>query len=363
MSSSRIANLDGIRGIAILMVLLGHTAQNYQPLNEVARRWLMVFANSSGGVRLFFVLSGYLITGLLLREYPRTSTLALGNFYWRRIVRIFPAFYVFLAAVYLLSLCSPTEPSAGAWFAAATFTWNYGFLWMTVSPALHWNLGHLWTLALEEQFYLVWPLILLLARPRRAFWVAVALIAWCPLARVATYFIFPAERGYIGMMAHTAMDSLMVGCAVTLLMQSPAWRTKLLHAGATLAGVSTVWLLLISPVVGELVHGFPAVAGLTLDAIAAGGVIAWVHYGSLPGVDAFLGRGLLPILGVISYSLYLWQQLFLSPSGPLASGRVLWPWLGALAAATASYWLVERPTLRFKDYWVRARTAVTLPSV
>ena len=362
MKPGRIPVLDGIRGIAILLVLAGHTAQNYQPLDESVRRWLSVFANPGAGVRLFFVLSGYLITQLLLEEQAATSTTSLRRFYGRRILRIFPAFYAYLLVALLVNAFRSAELAPGAWIAAGTFTWNYAFLWTSAPPVIYWDLGHLWTLAVEQQFYLVWPVLLLWLGPRRGLWLALALIAWCPVARVATYFLFPAQRGYIGMMFHTAADSIMAGCAMAILVQSEPVRA-LLRRGSTWAAIATAWLLILSPVLGATLRGFPAVAGITLDALAAGWLIAWVHYAPSPLVTAGLGRGVLPALGVISYSLYLWQQLFLSPTGWLASGKTVLPWLCALTAAVASYRLVEKPVLRFKSRFNRPRVLVSEPAI
>ena len=345
---NRIRTLDGIRGLAILLVVAGHIAANYQPLDPVWRQWLMAFANPSAGVRLFFVLSGYLITHLLLKEHAATGTVSLRGFYWRRGLRILPAFYVYLAVIALLSRWTPTGVSFQTGLAAGTFTWNYAFLWLAVPPEGVWDLGHLWTLALEQQFYLVWPMVILWLGPRRSLWIAIGMIVWCPLARVATYFLFPAQRGMLVMMFHTGLDSIMAGCAAALLLQSSARTAKLISHGARFAPLAAVWLLLLSPLTGEMLQGFPVVAGITLDALAAGWLIAWIHRAAPAGVGRVLGRGALPALGAISYSLYLWQQPFLAPAGPLGHGVVGWPLAGALGLALGSYWLIEKPALRLK---------------
>lgn len=362
MKPGRIPELDGIRGVAILLVLAGHTVQNYQPLAEPVRRWLLVFANPGAGVRLFFVLSGYLITQLLLEEQAATATISVRRFYGRRILRIFPAFYAYLLAVLAVNAFRSSDLAPGAWIAAGTFTWNYAFFWTSAPPVIYWDLGHLWTLAVEQQFYLVWPLLLLWLGPRRGLWLAIALIAWCPLARVATYFLFPAQRGYVGMMFHTAADSLMAGCAAAILVQSGSLRIAMRHRGSAAALAATIWLLLMSPLLGSALRGFPVAAGITLDALAAGWLIAWVHHAPSRTIGTCLGRGLLPALGIISYSLYLWQQIFLSPTGGLNSGHIVLPWLGAITAAVISYWLVEKPFLRFKSRLKSPRLLVSEPS-
>jgi peptidoglycan/LPS O-acetylase OafA/YrhL len=344
----RVPTLDGLRGIAVLMVIAGHTVANYQPLTPELRQWLGAFANAGAGVRLFFVLSGYLITSLLVEEQDQTQTIALGQFYWRRMLRIFPAFYTYLGVLLLLNAWHPMGLNRSTATAAGTFTWNYSFLWVVEPGEGSWNLGHLWTLALEQQFYLFWPAVLLLVGQRKGLPISLLLAAWCPLARVFTYYAFPSHRGHLVMMLHTGIDSLMIGCAAAMLARKLPVRVLLEKHGGAAALASAVWLLCVSPAVSEMLRGFPAVAGYTLDALAASVVIVWVHHQPPAWVRACLGNGILPALGVISYSLYLWQQVFLRPNGWLAEGHIILPCAAAIAAATCSYFLIERTALALK---------------
>jgi peptidoglycan/LPS O-acetylase OafA/YrhL len=347
----RIKNLDGLRGIAILMVLAGHVASNYQPLEPGLRRWLVALANSGGGVRLFFVLSGYLITKLLLVEWRRDRRISLRKFYRRRVVRIFPAYYAYLGVLALWAWWRPVDIGWRSWIAAATFTWNYSSRWIPADSGVPWELGHTWTLAMEQQFYLLWPVVLLLLGPRRAVWAALTLVVWCPLARVGSYYLFPDQRGALTLMFHTGSDSLMMGCAAALLAApggSASGMGWLRARGAAVAGWGAVWLLLISPVAGELIRGFPVALGYTLDAAAAAWIVVWSDLAPSPAASRLLGSRLLTGLGGLSYSLYLWQQPFLAPGGGLSRGRLLLPLAGALAAAGLSLWLIERPCLQWQ---------------
>ena len=345
---ARIRTLDGLRGMAILLVLAGHAIAHIQPLSAEARQWLGAFLNAGTGVRLFFVLSGYLITLLLLDERSRTGAISLPSFYRRRALRIFPAFYFYLLALIALTWWLPTGINAGTFLAASTFTWNYSALWISAPPEGTWNLGHLWTLALEQQFYLFWPFVLIMAQPKRALWIALALAAWCPVARVITHVLTPDIRGYTGVMFHTAIDSLMLGCAAGLLSVSASFQLALRRRGVAGGIVAVFWLLLVSPILGLTVRGFPAALGYTCDALAAAWLIAWLHHQAPAGITRIVGSGLLPKLGVISYSLYLWQQLFFGPEGRLASGDVFTPLICAFAAAVASYHFIEKPFLRLR---------------
>lgn len=348
MSKSRITTLDGIRGLAILLVLGGHVAQNYPGIDEGARAWLMAFANSNAGVRLFFVLSGYLITTLIAAEFERTGTISLRDFYRRRAVRILPAFYVFLSGALLLAVLRSAPVVKSAFAAAGLFVWNYALPHLPVDEITYWDLGHLWTLALEQQFYVFWPLVLLWLGPDRAIRFAVLLAVWCPVARVGTYFLFPAQRGYLGMMLHTAVDSIMIGCAAALWLRSATGKRFIRDHARLLVTVGVGWLFVLSPVLATVIHGFPAAAGFTVDAVAAACLIAGSHLAPGPRTAAILGRGVLPALGLVSYSLYLWQQVFLAPTRITSGFGIVLALAGALVAATLSYFLVEQPMLKLR---------------
>ena len=131
--------------------------------------------------------------------------------------------------------------------------------------------------------------------------------------------------------------------------------------GATGMVWGGVWLMGLSPLLGELVNGFPSVYGYSLDALAGAWLVAWPHLIPGPRLHRWLGRGTLPMIGVISYRLYLWQQLFLSPTGLLATGHLIAPLLGAFAAATLSYFCVERPLLRIAGHSRPTTPCITPP--
>jgi peptidoglycan/LPS O-acetylase OafA/YrhL len=163
-ADSRIPLLDGVRAVAICLVLLGHsiTSPDRQVLSSLTGTF---------GVSVFFVLSGYLITRTMLDDERIHGRLRLGNFYRRRALRIFPALYAFLIALAGLSLAGAiTSPDTETWFASVAYLRNVtGSGWMT---------GHLWSLALEEQFYLFWPVLFILARRYRLQCIVAAVVAF-----------------------------------------------------------------------------------------------------------------------------------------------------------------------------------------
>lgn len=340
---NRISTLDGMRGVAILFVLCGHAVANFGPSDESARAWLEAFANAGLGVRIFFVLSGYLITQLLLKETARNGKVDLLAFYGRRARRILPAYYTYLIVLYVIYQTIELASPLHAWIAAGSFTWNYAVVWSHWGSVNLWDLGHVWSLAMEAQFYLLWPLILVMLRPRAALFVAIVLVLTAPVVRVGSYFLFPEQRGFLGMMLHTGADGLLAGCATALLIQyqrASAFLAKYGPSGAILAGV---WMLILGPILSIEIRGFNIVVGFTLNAFAAAWLIAWVHLQPSKFAKDVFGSGLLPRLGVVSYSLYLWQQVFINHNYPLGP----WPLrIGiALLAAVLSYKLIEQPLL------------------
>ena len=147
----RIPSLDGLRAVAILMVIVGHSVHGMSEAGFSAATALYAFHISTMGVSVFFVLTGFLITSLLIAEKAQTGRIRLGNFYVRRFFRIVPVYYTYLTLIMVLaSLGRATVPRSGI-LPAYLFLWNY-------SPhADGWWFAHTWTLSMEEQFYILWP--------------------------------------------------------------------------------------------------------------------------------------------------------------------------------------------------------------
>lgn len=215
MAGSRIPSLDGIRAISILMVLYGHVISTRDfPVSIVGKygSWFGDVAHL--GVLVFFIISGFLITSLMMRERETTGTISLKRFYLRRVLRIFPAFYAFILVLAIAVWLGAAHLTGRDFAFALTYTVNY-------VPSPPWRTGHLWSLSIEEQFYLLWPLTLLMLRERRALILAIAAIFAGPLVRVAIReWIFHVDPHSLGGMTKSfpaMFDYLAVGCALALL--------------------------------------------------------------------------------------------------------------------------------------------------
>lgn len=344
--------LDGLRGIAILLVLLIHV------LNW-PRGGLL-------GVDIFFTLSGFLITTLLLEEWQAHGSISLAKFYLRRYFRLFPALAALIAA-YVLFVVAFGKGDIGLRLGGAVYGITYVSNWVMAfnRPYPEWEIGHLWSLAVEEQFYLIWPalLVLLLKRGiglKGMRWVLVAMIA-----AVVVWRSFLAMQGVddsrLYFATDTRFDQLLLGClAGTVYVSGRTKRqsgrlSKPLTIAATAAAGFLVWRFFV----GNLQSSWSFTLGFTLFGVATAVTIYGCVTGSMPWLQRLLGARALVFLGTISYSLYLWHvaaSVFMRDVLELSHwGAVVLQLALALAAACGSYYLIELPFLRRRKAYERLR--------
>lgn len=342
-SSRNIPSLDGLRAISIIFVIASHT---HRMLTGASSRSTWVNWRYYGvlGVTVFFVISGYLITKLLLKELDTTGSIRLRHFYARRAFRIFPAFYVYLAFIGVLWSMGVVQQTFGCYIAAFTYTWNY------YPYTAGWTLGHVWSLCIEEQFYLCWPLLLLWVGKARGLRIALFIILLSPFIRVATYEIAPLMRGHLGMMLHTRIDTLLFGCALAILTQDPASVAKLQRLCHPLFLGGLLFLVLfVSPVLSARFGGS---YNEPIEQTLLGASISLLLFYCIQWPKASAGRvlNLSPIrhLGVISYSIYLWQQIFDGTNPVIQTHHLGLTLLLILLTAELSYWGIERPALSLR---------------
>jgi peptidoglycan/LPS O-acetylase OafA/YrhL len=330
----RIPSLDGIRALSILMVIAWHLNSS-DTAPWLAPLWRIDAGNL--GVRVFFVISGYLITSLLLVEHARTGTISLRRFYLRRAFRIMPAFYAFLIVMAAASAIGLLDTSTSSVIRAATYTANYA------SGESGWNVGHSWSLAVEEQFYLLWPGLIVLLGLRRSFIGALAMLLIAPFVRTL------ALSGHWGDNPRYAFeavaDALATGCLLAY--WRPAlweWRPyrRLLEMRSMMA-----WPVVIFALAAMTVRWpyFGALLGVSLVNLAIAVWIDWCLRFPETWVGRILNLRIVAFIGVLSYSLYLWQQPFLR-KGHALPFPVSVALIGVLALA--SYYFVERPMLRMR---------------
>lgn len=335
--------LDGLRGISVLWVVLGHAAKGY-PLPEAIR---YLFGNAVLGVQVFFVISGYLITTLLVREREKTGTINRKAFYLRRIARIFPAFYTYIAVIAVLAVLGIARVNLPQILSAASFTWNYNDAYLPSYAGTDTRvLSHFWTLSLEEQYYIVWPTVMLVFGLAMRKWI-VWLLVLAPFLRIATYALFPSLRGSINAMFHTGYDPILAGSLTAILMHQglPQWLQNLVQKRwtpfALIGG-----LLVLEPLLNRVPASF--VIEYTLVGIFVSLLLVWLLTGPKTVVQRALENKVLVWFGLISYSLYLWHVPFLRLN---ANGHYFFsPFIAVplgILAAYVSYTFVEQPTRRY----------------
>lgn|GEM_PF-841531 len=337
-----IPSLDGLRGICISLVLFAHVqgTANFPSMPPIRLGRL--------GVAAFFVISGYLITMLLMKERAATGRVAVREFYLRRAVRLLPAFYALVAVAVVLEALGILQLRSGDLLAAATQTMNF-------HGERAWWLGHTWNLAAQMQFYLVWPLALAFLGTAGSLRIALGAFAVAPLLRVAVFYGWPAQRALVDQAFPLVFDGLATGCLLAFLRER-LWgnaRYRGLLESSLFAAVPFVVLLayLYRPSVG--------VSMIVQETVVNVGIAACVDWAMRfhgSRVGRILNAPAVTWVGTISYSLYLWQQLFLARSHRAWFTSFPLNLLLAFAAATASYYLLEKPLGR-----LRARLAAPLP--
>lgn len=334
---SRWPCLDGLRAVSVGLVLFSHCIGTAGfPLDHDTARSLGVGHLGRLGVAVFFVISGFLITSLLLRELDRSGTIRLRRFYFRRTMRIFPAYYAFLAVIAVLAAVGYAELKEGDLFHAFTYTMNF-------HEVRGWLLGHTWSLSVEEQFYLLWPAILVLAGRRGGLALALFWFAVSPLVRHLDWTLRPEGREMIGNSFHTVADALAIGCALA------GYRDRL-HAWRPYAALLEAKAFFLIPLLGIAVFivcderpRLAYMAGTTVVLLCAALTLdrLMTHPRTLAG--RVLSLAPMVRVGAWSYGLYLCQQIFLdrrSP-GPLTAFPV--NLVLAFLAAWLLHRLVERP--------------------
>jgi len=346
----RIRSLDGLRGISIAAVLIGHLAgtRNSPVSTATAHFWAL----AELGVRVFFVLSGFLITGLLLAELSQNNTIQLGRFYFRRTLRIFPAYYAFMSVLVVTAACGAIQLMPGDVWHAATYTSNY-------HSDRSWFFGHTWSLSVEEQFYLLWPALLLLTGRRRGFIIAAAVVVACPILRLVEWESLRLHADGIGERFETVADAMAIGCVL-------AGLRPYLHQYTRYRRFLGSALFLAIPLVGlagNLTHDHPLVhfgIGMTVANIAVALGLDWCVTFSDGRVGRVLNCAPLVYIGGLSYSLYLWQQPFLNRASTATVAAFPFNIVGVVCCAIAAHYLVERPSLRLRHRLEsRSRSSVT----
>lgn len=354
LSTARIPSLDGLRTLSIFLVMALHTFQRFSINHHVSGIWYGIFDGDTG-VFIFFVISGYLITKLLLNEHQKRGSISLRGFYLRRAMRILPPLYAYVAVLVILGWAGRVVLDKFDIVSALFFFHNY------IHGSM-WQLEHFWTLSTEEQFYLIWPFILFycLRRPGLAGRflagrIAIAVIIVSPIIRVVSYQLFHNSYIHNGYGFHMHADSLMFGCVLALLEGTPSFE-RIYEFATKIWWIPPTIILLSDCLAARFQHYWRYPFGYTLCGAAIAFFLLWCVRNPTSVVGRLLNARLIAHIGVLSYSMYLWQTLFLHEGnevifGPSLKFITIFPfnWLAILVVAELSHYLVELPSLHLRN--------------
>ena len=338
--------LDGLRAFAVLAVLVHHLLVPL-PHFETGIPWGLV------GVRLFFVLSGFLITGLLIHALDAQGSgisrpAVMKQFYIRRALRIFPIYYLVIAAAWAAGPADVAEQVP--WLA--TYTYN---LWVSHLGWFTAYFAHFWSLCVEEQFYLVWPWVLVFAPRRHAYYYAALMVLAGPVYRsIALAYEFNPVAFYA--LTPSSLDALGVGVLLALYTKGQPASQRLER-----------WLRIVALpacAVGLLVGaGFKTIDAVFYETFVAIGCV-WLVAGASRGFSGVAGgvleAGPITYLGKISYGVYVYHLLLrdvmrldFAPGGVVPKEILEFVIYGAgtIVLASLSWFAIERPINRLKNRW------------
>ena len=330
---TRIPTLDGWRAVAISLVVMCHLGECFYP-NQADYEQSFAL-NGAFGVDIFFAISGLLITKLLLEEFHGSGSFHLQRFYLRRAFRILPAYLAFLIAHSILGLWR------SGWEIASCLLFFRNYIPDAMASK---GTVHLWSLAVEEHFYLLWPGLLAWLGPRRAKnWPAALALAVGMWRLIDSQLATPLlPQVFYRFRTDLRLDALLWGCAIAFALQDEKAREKLKKQLPFKGMLVIVAIILLS------MRYFTPMTSLMIAAL-----IPFVLAATLLHPNWLLSRilesGPIVWVGRISYSLYLWQAIFLIPQWehPAEWWRQ-WPGnlILCLIVAPLSYYLIEKPLIR-----------------
>jgi peptidoglycan/LPS O-acetylase OafA/YrhL len=337
-----ISGLDAVRAIAVILVLVDHFL-----VSDYLFGWHPL--TGSLGVMIFFVLSGFLITSMLLREYRETGNISFANFYRRRAYRIFPNFYccwVLTTVVYCLGRNFNWKHAALSFFYLMDY--GRGLAPVSVQPWMHMWIS--WSLAVEEKFYLLWPLLLFaLLKRSNLILRLVAIIFGLWVYRAIMILHFHVSGSYVYNAFDMRADALLVGCLLAIMVENG--RIRLLCCQL----LRRQWFSLLAPLALVLVVVAPpgnSAASLVVFSmqplIIAVMLLQAIYWGAKSWT--FTHHAVVHLTAQLSYALYLYHPLASRIVKLVGMRHLGYPAvILTLIMAATSYYLVERPFMRMRD--------------
>jgi len=329
----RIRTLDGLRAVAIFLVIASHSIDH--------GKFPALALGGIAGVMIFFALSGYLITTRLLDEYERTGQISLRDFYLRRAFRILPSAVTFLSVVWILSGLAIVKCDGRSLLSALLFFANYMDL-----REMAWRVGHFWSLSVEEHFYLIWPFLLIVFGVRKgwrtAAFVAILICLWrftdTHYRVVSTAFNAPYLEG-LGFRTDLIADTMLWGCLLAFFRFAIG---SVVSTAIVLVSIASLVLFYTGLSDSLVSRNHAETFAHIIPAILLGALV------SCPAspIGKILDAPPIRLVGRLSYSLYIWQQLFLGGDDSIRLALPL-ALAAAFICAYLSYRYIEQPFIGF----------------
>ncbi|MEP6626287.1 MAG: acyltransferase, partial [Acidimicrobiia bacterium] len=358
--------LDGIRGFAVIATVLVHLRPGLIPnFHDVAN----YLGGGALGVDMFFVLSGFLISSILLRERTRSDELNFKPFYLRRVTRLLPALIAFLLVYFAYGVLTHQSKLVAGVTVITGFTYSTNWYLAFHHAADFLTMSHLWTLALEEQFYLVWPatfmLLLLSRRPvRNTLWFCTAATVAVWLLRINDWssWYTTLHHGAVEVSGTLHASSFLIGAAAAIVGTRPFAGTRFLPIAATIACGVMAWIYAVGDSYSKLVN----YGGLELFAACVAIIILAIVEQRWIG-SKFWALKPLRVTGRVSYGIYLWHPLVFTA---VLRYTPTWTWYSRLvlsavliASVTAwSWYFVEQPAQRLRRRLTARSAGLSVPA-
>jgi peptidoglycan/LPS O-acetylase OafA/YrhL len=346
LNSNRYPSLDGIRAVCIILVVVVHISDAYK-FSDATRNIL----TQTGllGVQIFFVISGFLITSLLLKEKIKTGNISLRNFYTRRALRILPVALLYLFSMLVINAVFHLQVPTRCFIGAAFFLSNISYFQGS------WYTAHYWSLAVEEQYYLLFPFILKKLQNKTQYFLLffIFLIMFIKETTYLKLHVFP-ESSFLNTLAFLMLqsDGVLMGSLISILCFNNKIPFSFLKQ-------YNIHLSLILPVLIFVIHTNLVVLhsfNSTISSFLISILLLCVIIGKDALLYNFLNNKFMFILGKLSFSIYIWQQFFTSTDGRFGSiARVPVNLLLITVVSYCSYYFFEVPFLRMKE---RFKTSV-----
>ena len=343
-----IKGFDALRGISIILVLLTHLGlYHHLPENHFLKHRIWQLISGSSGVQIFFTLSGFLITKILLKELNEFKNIHFKGFYIRRILRLFPALLVFYSIIAIQMQFGLIESTKVGFLYSFFYFYNF-----VPNQFYTGELGHTWSLALEEQYYLIWPLVInFLSKKKGVLFILFILITCIISIHIYPYLTiannFKLERWFI-----PAVGPIIIGSFFAWMIDKNEKKFNVYFEQKQLSlwvGITLFLFPLYTPIM-KLSFLFQSI-GISI-------ILIWIMFNQESRLTKILSVKGLTYLGTISYGLYVYQGLFLKtgPSGTLWIQKFPQNIMLTFLTAIISFHLLEKPILKLKNKYKRTIT-------